>query len=99
MFYFGRKKEKNQNKNHMLYKCVMQWGIDLNYTIWKSYRVIGTWKRWPISTSKHFFMNQKEKPRRLIHYHAQILLSFRIDFEISMAYWFIKRELSQIENI
>lgn len=46
-----------------------------------------------------FFMNQKEKPRRLIHYHAQILLSFRIDFEISMAYWFIKRELSQIENI
>lgn len=33
MFYFGRKKEKNQNKNHMLYKCVMQWCIDLNYTI------------------------------------------------------------------
>lgn len=56
MFYFGRKKEKNQNKNHMLYKCVMQWCIDLNYTIWKSYRVIGTWKRWPISTSKHFFL-------------------------------------------
>lgn len=55
-FILAAKKEKNQNKNHMLYKCVMQWCIDLNYTIWKSYRVIGTWKRWPISTSKHFFL-------------------------------------------
>lgn len=65
MFYFGRKKEKNQNKNHMLYKCVMQWCIDLNYTIWNHIAWLEHEKGGQFPLQNTFFMNQKEKPKRL----------------------------------